>query len=70
VSPKVTGKSLRTFVDPTFAANERGKRFTMQFVFRTVTEHARPLGSRSFVRFLPIGGAQDKGGERLNGAYE
>lgn len=41
--PKATGKSRRTLVDPTFAANERGKRFTLRFVFGTVTEHARPL---------------------------
>jgi len=47
VSPKASDKPPRTLVDPTFAANERGKRFTMRFVFGTVTEHARPFGSRS-----------------------
>src|SRR5439155_13917848 len=48
-APQTSRKSRRTFVDPTFAANERGKRFTMQFVIGTVTEHTRPLRPRSFV---------------------
>jgi len=68
VSHKTSGKPRRTLIDPTFAANEGGKRFTMR-VFGTVAEHARPFASGSFVDFLPIGGVQDNGGERLNGAW-
>ena len=35
-----TGKPRGTFVDATLPPDERGKRFTMRFVFGTVTEHA------------------------------
>jgi len=42
-TPKTSDKPRRTLVDPIFAANERGKRFTLRFVFGTVTEDARHL---------------------------
>jgi hypothetical protein len=64
-SSKAPSKSRSTFVDPTFAANERGKRFTMRFVFGTVTHHARPLRSCSLVDFLTISGAQNDRGKRF-----
>src|SRR5438093_12823354 len=60
-----TGKPRGTFVDATLPPDERGKRFTMRFVFGTVTEHARPLGPRSLVNFCWIGGAADNCGKRL-----
>jgi hypothetical protein len=69
-SPKASRKPRRTLVDPTFAANERGKRFTMQFVFGTVTEHARPLGSCSLLDLSGIGGAADDRGERFVGSWQ
>src|SRR5262249_2010744 len=58
-SPKAAGKSPRAGVIPTFAANERGKRFGFRFVLHRVPPHARPLGSRSPADLPRVGGAGD-----------
>jgi hypothetical protein len=64
------GKSRSTFVDPTFAANERGKRFRIRFVLRCIPQHARPLGSRALVHLAGIGGAANDRGKRLVGGRQ
>jgi hypothetical protein len=58
-SPEAAGKSPRAGVIPTFAANERGKRFGFRFVLHRVPPHARPLGSRSPADLPRVGGAGD-----------
>src|SRR5437764_14439312 len=58
-----TSKPRRALVDPAFAANERGKRFTMRFVFGGVPQHARPLGACSLVNSSWIGGPADNCGK-------
>jgi hypothetical protein len=42
----------------------------MQFVFGTVTEHARPLGSRPLVYFLTSSGSENDGGKRFIGSQQ
>src|SRR5260370_19657038 len=64
-SPQATAKSRSTFIDATLAPYECGKRFSIRFVFGTVTEHARPLGPHAFVNLAGIGGAADDHGERF-----
>jgi hypothetical protein len=68
--PRASGKPRCAFVDTTFAPDERGKRFTIQFVFGTVTEQARPFASRSLVDFPTISGAQDHSGKRFVGGWQ
>jgi hypothetical protein len=48
------GKSRRTFVDPTFALNEGGKRFRTRLVLRRITHHARPLRSCSLALGIDV----------------
>src|SRR5207302_7524516 len=69
-APQTSRKSRRTFVDPTFAANERGKRFDVCLVLRCIPHHARPLGSRSLVHLAGIGGAANDRGKRLVGSWQ
>jgi hypothetical protein len=42
-SPETAAKPRSTFVNASLPLNERGERFTMRFVFRIGTEHARPF---------------------------
>jgi hypothetical protein len=67
VSPKTAGKSPSTFVDAALPLHERGKRLSNRLVRHGISQHARPLGSRSLVYFLTIGGAQDDRGKWLVG---
>jgi hypothetical protein len=69
-STEASTKPRGTFVDAALAPNERGKGFTMRFVFATVTEHARPLRSCSLVDFLTISGAQDHSGKRFVSSWQ
>jgi hypothetical protein len=66
-SPKTSGKSLSTFVDAAPTSNELVERLSNRLVHHGISQHARPLGSRSLVYFLTIGGAQDDRGKWLVG---
>jgi hypothetical protein len=62
-SPEASGKPLSAFVDPTLPPDECGKRLGVCLILRGVPQHARPLGSRSFVDLVTISGAQDHSGK-------
>jgi hypothetical protein len=62
---EAAGKSPRAGVNPTFAANERGKRFGFRFVLHRVPPHARPFGSRSPADLSTISGAENYCGDRF-----
>jgi hypothetical protein len=50
--------------------NKRGKRFSICLELRCISQHARPLGSRSLVDFLAISGRENDGGERFFAGWQ
>jgi hypothetical protein len=69
LAASAAGKSRSTFVDPAFSLNEGGKRFDVGLVLHRVPQHARPLGSRSFVHLLSISGRENDGCEWFVGIW-
>jgi selenium binding protein SBP56 len=69
-SHDATSKSRSTCVDASLPPDECDQGFSIRFVLRSVSQHARPLRSCSLVDFLTIGGAQDDRSEWFLGSRQ